>query len=148
MDGHLEKSMGDLNHDYNIAYGAPDIADYLRLRREGGLSAFSEEAAILGLQGTLFAVTVHFGGKTVGMGRLVGDGGCFFQIVDIAVDPAHRGLGLGKRIMSELMTYVNATLPKSALVSLLADVPANRLYEQFGFKETAPRSLGMAYKVK
>jgi hypothetical protein len=26
-------------------------------------------------------------------------------------------------------------------------VPANRLYEKFGFKETAPRSLGMAYRV-
>ncbi|WP_373454357.1 hypothetical protein [Cereibacter changlensis] len=27
------------------------------------------------------------------MGRLIGDGGCFFQIVDIAVDPSHQGQG-------------------------------------------------------
>jgi ribosomal protein S18 acetylase RimI-like enzyme len=140
--------MTAVNTDYDFSYSVPEVADYLRLRREGGLSAFSQEAAILGLQGSLFAVTVMFGERAVGMGRLVGDGGCFFQIVDIVVDPAHRGRGLGKRIMSELMTYVHATLPKSALVSLLADVPANRLYEQFGFKETAPRSLGMAYKLK
>ncbi|MFN7125708.1 MAG: GNAT family N-acetyltransferase, partial [Allorhizobium sp.] len=40
-----------------------------------------------------------------------------------------------------------ATLPKSAYVSLIADVPANRLYSQFGFDETAPRSVGMARRV-
>jgi ribosomal protein S18 acetylase RimI-like enzyme len=81
------------------------------------------------------------------MGRLIGDGGCFFQIVDIAVDPRHQGKGLGKAIMSRLMAYVTEALPSSAYVSLIADVPANRLYEQYGFKETAPASLGMAYRV-
>ena len=25
------------------------------------------------------------------MGRVIGDGGCFFEVVDIAVVPAHRG---------------------------------------------------------
>jgi ribosomal protein S18 acetylase RimI-like enzyme len=82
------------------------------------------------------------------MGRLIGDGGCFFQVVDIAVEPQHQGRGLGKAIMSAIMNYVNIELPSSAYVSLIADVPANKLYEQFGFNETAPRSLGMAYRVK
>lgn len=82
------------------------------------------------------------------MGRLIGDGGCFFLIVDIAVSPAHRGRGLAKRIMSALMEHVDSALPKSAFVSLFADVPANRLYEQFGFVETAPGSLGMSRRVR
>ncbi|MFD1796035.1 hypothetical protein ACFSC1_08585 [Paracoccus aurantiacus] len=39
-----------------------------------------------------------------------------------------------------------ATLPESAYVSLIADVPADGLYAQFGFVPTAPRSVGMAYR--
>ena len=49
--------------------------------------------------------------------------------------------------MAGLMAHV-ATLPKGAYVSLIADTPADRLYAQFGFVATAPRSLGMAYRVK
>ena len=112
-----------------------------------GLSPFSEAAAEKGLQGTVFSVLVLHAGSAIGMGRLIGDGGCFFQVVDIAVDPAHQGKGLGKAIMTALMDHVTNEFPASAYVSLIADVPANRLYEKFGFRETAPRSLGMAYRV-
>lgn len=133
---------------YQIAHQVPSVEDYLRLRAAGGLSAFSSNAAKIGLKGTLFSAVVLYHGTIVGMGRLIGDGGCFFQITDIAVDPAHRGRGLGKAIMSALMSHVEAELPGTAYVSLIADVPANTLYEQFGFRETAPRSLGMAYRVR
>lgn len=133
---------------YAIEARTPSVEDYLRLRAAGGLSAFSREAAEISLQGTVFSTLVLHRGMTVGMGRLIGDGGCFFQIVDIVLEPAHRGQGLGKAIMSSLMAHVETELPRTAYVSLIADVPANTLYEQFGFKETAPRSLAMAFRVK
>lgn len=129
---------------YEIVSRTPTLDEYLHLRAAAGLSPFSEEAAVKGLAGTVFAVVVQHGADAVGMGRLIGDGGCFFQIVDIAVEPSHQGQGLGKMIMEELMTFVTNNLPASAYVSLIADIPANRLYEKFGFVETAPRSLGMA----
>lgn len=129
---------------YEVFRRTPAVGEYLRLRAAAGLSPFSEEAASRGLAGTVFAVVLQQGSLAVGMGRLIGDGGCFFQIVDIAVDPSHQGRGLGKAIMGELMDFVTKNLPASAYVSLIADVPANRLYEKFGFIETAPRSLGMA----
>ncbi|MGA0615718.1 GNAT family N-acetyltransferase [Paracoccus sp. KR1-242] len=132
---------------YDILPRIPTVEEYLRLRAAAGLSAFSVEAATLGLAGTVFAVIVQHAGHAVGMGRLIGDGGCFFQVVDIAVDPAHQGRGLGKAIMAALTEHIDSQLPASAYVSLIADVPANRLYEQFGFAETAPRSLGMARRV-
>ncbi|MFD2882298.1 hypothetical protein ACFTAO_51075 [Paenibacillus rhizoplanae] len=31
------------------------------------------------------------------MGRVIGDGGCFFQVTDIAVKPSFQGRGLGKK---------------------------------------------------
>ena len=125
----------------------PTPDEYLTLRAAAGLSPFSRAAAELALPNTIFAVVIEEAGRAIGMGRLISDGGCFFQIVDIAVDPAFQGRGLGKRIMAGLMAHV-ATLPKGAYVSLIADTPADRLYAQFGFVATAPRSLGMAYRVK
>ena len=92
----------------------------------------------------MFSVVVEHERSAVGMGRLIGDGGCFVQVVDIAVDPRFQGHGLGKAIVSALTDYIANSLPPSAYVSLIADVPANKLYEKFGFKETAPKSLGMA----
>lgn len=78
------------------------------------------------------------------MGRIIGDGGCFFQITDIAVDPVHQGRGLGKAIMAALMEHV-ATLPASAYISLIADRPADSLYAQYGFRDVGPASVGMAH---
>ena len=140
--------MNEQSDLYRLALAPPDVAAYVRLRKAGGLSPFTEEAAARGLKGTLFGVTVLYGEEAVGMGRVIGDGGCFYEIVNIVVAPPHQGRGLGKRIMAALMEYLYANAPKSAEVSLIADVPANKLYEQFGFKETAPASLGMSLTIK
>ncbi|WP_219908668.1 GNAT family N-acetyltransferase [Pseudogemmobacter blasticus] len=133
---------------YTVVKRTPTVAEYMQLRAAAGLSPFSEEAAAKGLAGTIFAIVLEQGDRVVGMGRLIGDGGCFFQIVDIAVNPSDQGLGLGKTIMRELMEFVTTQLPASAYVSLIADVPANQLYKKFGFVETAPRSLGMARRAR
>lgn len=128
--------------------GPPGPEDYMRLRRIAGLSPKSEVAARKALPNTLYGVTVLADGAVVGMGRIIGDGGAFCHIVDIAVDPAHQGKGLGRAIMARLMDYVQSNLPPTCFVSLLADGDAHRLYSQFGFEATAPGSIGMAYRVK
>ncbi|PRC92231.1 GNAT family N-acetyltransferase [Solimicrobium silvestre] len=125
----------------------PSVATYCHLRSAAGLSAKTEEAARKGLKGTLFAVQLLFQGEPIGMGRVIGDGGCFYQVVDIAVLPEHQGKGLGKQIMHEIMVYLEAHAPKSAYVSLIADGKARDLYAQFGFAPTAPKSIGMAIKI-
>ncbi len=140
--------MATADERYSIEKRTPGVDDYMRLRQTSGLTPFSRAAAEIGLEGTVFAVVVVVDSEVIGMGRLIGDGGCFFQVTDIAVQPNHQGRGLGKAIMTAIMEYVNTTLPVTAYVSLIADVPANRFYEQFGFKETAPRSMGMSYLVR
>lgn len=136
------------NSAYRIEHRVPHVDDYLTLRRKAGLSPFSREAAERGLPNSIFAVCLMHGEETVGMGRIIGDGGCFFQVTDIAILPAHQGRGLAKWIMQALTDCINEALPKTAYVSLIADVPANRLYQQFGFAETAPRSVGMSRVLK
>ncbi|NBV18387.1 MAG: N-acetyltransferase [Janthinobacterium sp.] len=110
------------------------------------MSAKSTAAAAKGLPNSLFAVQILQGDEVVGMGRIIGDGGCFFQVVDIAVLPAHQGKGLGKLIMREIMQFIETEVPQSAYVSLIADGQAQDLYAQFGFRHTAPASVGMALK--
>jgi ribosomal protein S18 acetylase RimI-like enzyme len=130
--------------DYALTLETPSTNDYRRLRRIAGLSEKSVEGAVIGLPNTIVGVVVRDGDAAVGMGRVIGDGGLFFQVVDIAVDPAHQGRGLGKRIMAALMEGLRAVAPAGAYVSLIADGEAHRLYAQFGFRATAPASIGMA----
>ncbi|MFZ6688095.1 GNAT family N-acetyltransferase [Undibacterium sp. SXout11W] len=132
---------------YSICLSTPTVEDYCRLRSGSGLSAKTIEAAGRGLINSLFAVQIIHQHRTIGMGRIIGDGGCFYQVVDIAVLPEHQGKGLGKIIMQEIMRFIEDEVPSSAYVSLIADGKAQDLYAQFGFKHTAPRSVGMAIKI-
>ncbi|MEV0236267.1 GNAT family N-acetyltransferase [Nonomuraea sp. NPDC050786] len=129
---------------YDVRAEAPAVEVYRRLRTACGLNAKSVEAATAGLAGSWHAVTVYHGAEPVGMGRVIGDGGCHFQIVDMCVLPEHQGRGLGKQIMTALMAALAERAPATAYVSLIADGDARHLYEKYGFAETAPESVGMA----
>ena len=125
----------------------PGAEDYCRMRAEAGMAPRTDEAARRGLPNTLYGVSLLRDGEVVGMGRVIGDGGCFFVVVDIAVAPALQGRGLGKRIMASLDGWIRANAPPSAVVSLAADGDAKHLYARFGFVETAPFSVNMEYQV-
>ena len=131
---------------YTVEHSVPGVEVYCRLREAAGLSPRTLAAAERGLPNTLFGVQVFFRGEPVGMGRVIGDGGTFYQVVDIAVLPAHQGRGLGRKIMGAIAGYIESEVPESAYVSLLADGQAGRLYRQFGFVPTAPASVGMALR--
>ena len=134
--------------DYRLLDRFPDIDDYRRLRVASGLSPRSAEAAARGLPNTLFGVSVLHQERVIGMGRVIGDGGCFYSVVDIAVEPAHQQRGLGKRIMQALDAWLRANAPVSSNVSLFADGEARRLYAQYGFVEAGPMSVGMDYSIR
>ena len=81
------------------------------------------------------------------MGRVIGDGGCFFQVVDMAVVPEHQRRGIGDAVLTHLLDRIRDAAPPGAYVSLLADPPGRRLYAKHGFRETAPLSIGMALRL-
>jgi len=125
----------------------PGADDYCRLRAEAGMAPRTIEAARRGLPNTLYGVSLLHDDRVVGMGRVIGDGGCFFIVVNIAVTPSLQGQGLGKRIMAALDAWLRGNAPPSAVVSLAADGDARHLYARFGFVETAPFSVNMEYQV-
>jgi ribosomal protein S18 acetylase RimI-like enzyme len=136
-----------MHQDYSLHHEIPAVDDYLRLRRIAGLTPRSVEAAQAGLPKTVAGVVIRKNDQAVGMGRVIGDG-LFYQVVDIAVDPAHQRQGLGKAVMAALMRQLDQLAPAEVYVSLIADGEAQLLYAQFGFVPTAPASIGMAQWVK
>ena len=133
-------------HDVELVERFPGVADYRRLREATGLSPKSEAAAERGLASTTYGVSLLRNGEVVGMGRIVGDGGCFHFVVDIAVVPALQGQGLGKRIMDARDAWLRANAEPSAHVSLFADGDAKHLYARYGFAQS-DKSVGMFYRV-
>jgi GNAT superfamily N-acetyltransferase len=130
-----------------LAYASPTPAEYCALRHAAGLSAMDESAAALGLPASWCAVSLRVGGELVAMGRIVGDGALFLQVVDVAVRPDWQRRGLGRRVMAALMDQARRRAPKGVVVTLLADGEACRLYGQFGFRLSAPRSQGMLLRL-
>ena len=125
----------------------PEVEDYCRLRNLAGMSPKTAQAASKGLPNTLYGVSLCHDGKVIGMGRIIGDGGCFYTVVDIAVAPSFQGQGLGKRIMNALDAWLRDNAEPSAYVTLVADGNARFLYSKYGFVETAPASVNMEYIV-
>ena len=83
-------------------------------------------------------------GTTVGMGRVLGDGGWYFHLVDMAVFPEHQCRGLGDAILTALLERIRRDSPPGAFVNLIADPPGRKLYARHGFIPTAPDSISMA----
>jgi hypothetical protein len=83
--------------DYRLAERVPSVEDYNRVRVAAGLSEKYAEAARVGLANTVFGVCVENRDEVVGTGRVIGDGGLVFEVVDIALVPAHQTERLAKR---------------------------------------------------
>lgn len=132
---------------YKVVKTTPKIEDYLNIRKHT-LGEKDKSAGEMAIKNSWFGVHITFEGKTVGMGRFIGDGGCSFTITDIAILPEHQGKGLGTMVMESLMSYYNEFGPKDGYLTLIADGDAKFLYKKFGFEETAPEAVGMRYKNK
>jgi GNAT superfamily N-acetyltransferase len=134
---------------YELIEEIPGIKDYIDIRLKAGLSRKSEEAASIGLPNSLYSVVAYCDKQPIGIGRIIGDGGCFFEITDMAVVPEHQKKGVGKIIMEALVNYLHENAPKTAYVSLMADHGTPDFYAKFGFTYSElPNSSGMYMRIK
>ncbi|MED1738539.1 GNAT family N-acetyltransferase [Bacillus swezeyi] len=126
-----------------ISYEVPNPSEYNELRTAAGLSEKEVSSAKTALSRSIFSVLIRDEeSKLIGMARIVGDGGCYFQIVDIAVRPPDKEIK--KAIMNEITDYLRENAPKDADVILMADVPSIGLYQTFGFDYTYPKSISLS----
>jgi GNAT superfamily N-acetyltransferase len=76
------------------------------------------------------------------MGRVIGDGGWYFHIADMAVLPDHQRKGLGDHILGALLDKIYREAPPKPYINLIADPPGKKLYARHGFTETATTGRG------
>ena len=131
--------------DYVYQERVPSVDAFGRLRERAGMTARPERGVERGLPNSLYAVVAERDGETVGMARVVGDGGTVYYVCDTAVDPDHQGRGVGTRLMEYVLDWLAAEALPGAYVNLMADVDG--FYERFGFRETRPDSKGMSLRL-
>jgi GNAT superfamily N-acetyltransferase len=96
-----------LHSDYELHIGSPSVDDYLRIRANlGNLTLIHAAQAKAALEGSWFCIHITHKSNsetTIAMGRIVGDGGWYFSIADVAVLPDHQRKGLGAIVMATLI---------------------------------------------
>ncbi len=93
--------------------GRAVLEDYLRLRRESGRTPRTPEQAAPALRGSgaICHVPHLETGEVVGMGRLLGDGGWYFHVVDMALLPAQQRRGIGDAVLAALLDRTRTMAP-------------------------------------
>ncbi|KAH6628759.1 hypothetical protein F5144DRAFT_580078 [Chaetomium tenue] len=158
-----------LPEGYTIHSGYPPIPVYIHLRAASGLHPKTPAQAAPIAHNSWYGCYITFSPTgadadnsaknstnntsteseeiIVAMGRIIGDGGWYFHIADMAVLPEHQRKGLGDTVLKHLMEYIKTHAPQDGTgtyVTLFADAPGRRLYAKNGFVETMPGQMGMA----
>jgi GNAT superfamily N-acetyltransferase len=99
------------------AYWSPGVAREVVERSIAGSLPFGVYAA---------------GGEQVGFARVVTDYATFAWIADVYVEAEHRGHGLGKRLVAEILEHPEL---QGLRRWMLGTADAHELYRRFGFDE-------------
>lgn len=128
----------DLRHE------APAVDDYLRLRSQSGLTPRTPQEASAALANSWAWVHVRLGEETVSMGRVIGDGGWYFHIADMATLPAFQRRGIGRAVLMALLDRIEAAAPGKPWVTLFADPAGLPLYRSMGFVPNGCQGMELA----
>jgi GNAT superfamily N-acetyltransferase len=104
----------------------------------------------LAMEHTLFRISVYDEDKIVAMARVIGDVGLNYYIKDVVVRPEYQNKGIGRILINELLSYINANgiSGTEIFVELCAMPDKVPFYEKFGFDANEAQRLKMMYRVK
>lgn len=131
-----------------IEHNDPGAKAYIGLRMKSGMGVKDEKRSEIALRNSLFIVCIYSemeDGKEelIGFGRVVGDGGITFVVSDVMVDSRFQRNGLGTIIMQEIDKYLKENTYEDSYVCLIANSPADKLYNKFSFSYLSNDSCGM-----
>lgn len=129
----------------NITYtNSISIEDYTMLRGTTGWQEIETSQAEAGLKGSEFLTVAKDGENTVGMARFISDGGYIGFISDVIVLPEYQKLGIGKRLVGQVMDYASSRLKdgQSMMISLMAAKGKEPFYQKFGFESRPNEDFG------
>ncbi|TDL30647.1 N-acetyltransferase [Jeotgalibacillus sp. S-D1] len=123
---------------------SPTLEEYIYLCSSVGWKEFMNfDAAETSIRNSVYSVVVKDHNTIMGMGRIVGDHAIYFYIQDIVVHPDYQGKGIGKKIMSALLMYLEENAPDKAFIGLFASEGKGDFYEKYDFKDFSPSMTGM-----
>jgi len=131
-----------MSQRFKILEQSPSVEEYQTLRNAVRWSPVSDQAVERSLKNSLYTVCAYIGKKIVGYGRVIGDGGIYYYIQDVIVLPEFQRRGIGRKIMTSIMNYLENADP-SAFFGLMAAKSFSSFYELYGFKERPPDAPGM-----
>jgi Predicted acetyltransferase len=109
--------------------------DYNMLRVSAGWDEINPEQAVAGLAGSAFVTVAKYGDKTVGVARLVWDGGYGALVKDVLVLPEYQGLGIGTEMMKQVLSFLKEKCKPDwkICIDLMTAEGKEGFYEKFGF---------------
>ncbi|MDD6211541.1 MAG: GNAT family N-acetyltransferase [Clostridiales bacterium] len=121
------------------------LAGYLKLRERVQWPALTKSQAIRSLENSSFRVGAWKDKELVGCGRVIDDHGYMAFIVDVMVDPACQGQGIGSHIVETALKYCKSLRKftgDTVLVNLMSASGKEEFYRKFGFIERPNESMG------
>jgi 8-oxo-dGTP pyrophosphatase MutT (NUDIX family)/GNAT superfamily N-acetyltransferase len=143
----------DDNMCNNIIYDHDlNVTDYNNLRNLVGWGMIPEKQAQAGLNNSDYVIVAKVGDRTVGMSRVLTDGGCVALILDVVVHPDYQGKGIGRTLMQSVMNFINNRIEQGEVshICLMAAKGKEEFYKKFGFEERPNdnRGAGMTQWIK
>ncbi len=120
---------------YHLIDRMPTVAEHRALFEAVGWKPYATAAAETSLAHSLCGAVVLDGECLIGMGRVIGDGGKFFYVQDVAVLPEYQGRGVGTLIMDHLLAWIKQNAPHEPFVGLFATGVAIPFYAKYGFEQ-------------
>jgi ribosomal protein S18 acetylase RimI-like enzyme len=121
----------------------PTVGELKFFHEAVGWDNVDDAAIATALKNSLFGCVIAYKGRTIGCGRVIGDGGMYFYIQDIIVLPEYRGRGIGRLLMNAVMEYLGAVAKPNAFIGLMSAKDKSGFYLKFGFTERPPGRPGM-----
>ncbi len=128
---------------YRIVERVPTVDEHRAMFEAVGWHPYAQQAAEVSLRNSLCGVVVFDGDTLIGTGRVIGDGGKFFYVQDVAVLPDYQKNGVGRLIMDRLLAWISANAPHEPFVGLFSTDVAQNFYGHYGFAENREVLSGM-----
>ena len=137
-------------NELTVQYNTLTAEEFISLWESVWDGAPTFEQVKLGLEHTLFRVSVWDGDKVVAMARMIGDLGLDYYIKDVVVRPEYQGRGIGRRMINELLKFINDNgVPGTEIFVELCAMPDKiPFYEKFGFSANEAQRLRIMHRVQ
>lgn len=118
---------------FTLEHALPTAEAFKALRDSAGWGDISLSQARRSLENTRLGVTAYDGKTAIGMARVIGDGVINVYIQDVVIAPHYQSQGVGKTVISALISDIRGCMLANCTVGLLAAVGQEQFYSSFSF---------------